>query len=61
MTSIRDACMVQISTADPAKLKRKWESVKTAMLNLKVAPARVEKIVSERNLQALAKVVEELF
>ena len=46
---------------NPAKLKRKWESVKTAMLNLKVAPARVEKICAERNLQALAKVVEELF
>jgi hypothetical protein len=46
---------------NPAKLKRKWESVQTALLNLKVSPPRVEKIVAERNLQALAKVVEELF
>lgn len=46
---------------NPAKLKRKWDSVKTALLNLKVAPARVEKIVADRNLQALAKLVEEIF
>jgi hypothetical protein len=44
-----------------AKAKRKWESAKTALLHLKANPARVEKIVAERNLPALAKLVEELF
>jgi hypothetical protein len=44
-----------------AKAKRKWESAKTALLSLGANAARVEKIVAERNLQALAKLVEELF
>ena len=46
---------------DPAKAKRKWESAKTALLNLGANAARVEKIVADKNLQALAKLVEELF
>jgi len=46
---------------DGAKAKRKWESAKTALLALGANAARVEKIVAEKNLQALAKLVEELF
>jgi hypothetical protein len=44
-----------------AKAKRKWESAQTALLALGANQARVDKIVAERNLQALAKLVEELF
>ena len=46
---------------DPAKAARKWKSAHTALLNLGANKARVEKIVAEKNLQALAKLVEELF
>jgi len=46
---------------DAAKAKRKWESAQTALLNLGANKARVEKIVADKNLQALAKLVEELF
>lgn len=44
-----------------AKAKRKWESAKAALLTLGANATRVEKIVAERNLPALAKLVEELF
>ena len=44
-----------------AKQGRLWKSAETALLNLGANKARVEKIVAERNLQALAKLVEELF
>ncbi len=44
-----------------AKAARKWKSAETALLNLGAAKPRVEKIVAEKNLQALAKLVEELF
>jgi hypothetical protein len=45
----------------PAKVKRLWASAETALVNLGASKARVEKIVAEKNLQALAKLVEELF
>jgi hypothetical protein len=45
----------------PAKVKRLWGSAETALLNLGAKKERVDKIVAEKNLQALAKLVEELF
>jgi hypothetical protein len=45
----------------PAKVKRLWSSAETALLNLGANKARVEKIIAEKNLQALAKLAEELF
>jgi hypothetical protein len=46
---------------DGAKAARKWKSAQTALYNLGANKARVDKIVAEKNLQALAKLVEELF
>ena len=43
------------------KANRLWESAKTALLNLGANPARVEKIVNSRDLDALAKLAGELF
>jgi hypothetical protein len=44
-----------------AKQARLWKSAETALVNLGAKKERVEKIVVEKNLQALAKLVEELF
>jgi hypothetical protein len=46
---------------NPAKQKRLWSSAQTALLNLGVNAAQVEKVVAERNLAALAKLAEKLF
>lgn len=43
------------------KQARLWKSAETALVNLGAKKERVEKIVVEKNLQALAKLVEELF
>ncbi len=44
-----------------AKIKRLWASAESALLSLGANKARVDKIVAEKNLPALAKLVEELF
>lgn len=44
-----------------AKIKRLWESAQAAALALGANKARVDKIAAERNVQALAKLLEELF
>jgi hypothetical protein len=46
---------------NPAKQKRLWASAETALINLGANKAQVEKIVAEKNLGALAKMVEKLF
>ena len=46
---------------NPAKVKRLWATAQTALLAMGANKARVDKIVAEQNLQALAKLVEELF
>ena len=43
------------------KCNRLWLSAKAALLNLGANAAQVEKIVAERNVQALAKIAAELF
>jgi len=45
----------------PAKLKRLWASAQTALINMGAKKDRVDKIVAEQNVQALAKLVNELF
>ncbi|HYF51996.1 MAG TPA: hypothetical protein VEJ63_21485 [Planctomycetota bacterium] len=45
----------------PAKAARLWKSAETALMNLGANKARVEKIVAAKDLQGLAKLVEELF
>ena len=47
--------------SDPKKKERLWKSAHTALLNAGAAPSRVEKLVAEKNLAALAKLVGELF
>ncbi len=44
-----------------AKQKRLWASAETALLNLGANKAQVDQIVAERNLPALAKLVEKIF
>lgn len=44
-----------------AKQKRLWSSAETALINMKVNPALVKKIVDDRDLGALAKLAEKLF
>lgn len=46
---------------DPKKKERLWKSAHTALLNAGANAARVEKLVAEKNLQALATLVAELF
>ena len=46
---------------NPTRVKTLWASAESALLKLGANPARVQKIVAERNLQTLAKLVEELF
>lgn len=46
---------------NPAKIKQMWSSAELALLKMGTNKARVQKIVTEKNLQALAKLVEELF
>ena len=43
------------------KTNRLWASAQAALLNLGANQAQVEKIVKDRNLQALAKLAAELF
>lgn len=45
----------------PAKVTRLWTSAQTALVNLGANKARVDKIVAAKDLQGLAKLVEELF
>jgi len=45
----------------PAKAARHWASAQTALLALGANKARVDKIVLAKDLQGLAKLVEELF
>ncbi len=42
-----------------AKQKRLWERAEKAMLNLKIPPAIVEHIMSKRDVQVLAKNLQE--
>ena len=44
-----------------AKAARLWKSAETALLNLGANKARVERIVATKDLQGMAKLVEELF
>ena len=44
-----------------AKVERLWKSAEGALLKLGANAGRVEKIVAAKDLQALAKLVEELF
>jgi murein endopeptidase len=46
---------------DPTKAERLWKSAHTALLNTRANRARVEKMVAERDLKALASLVNELF
>jgi hypothetical protein len=50
-------------TAEPdaKKAERLWKIAHTALLNARANKARVEKIVAERDLKALASLVNELF
>jgi len=50
-----------LATGDVKKCEKLWKSAKAALLNAKANSARVEKICTERNLDALAKLVNELF
>ncbi|MCZ7647230.1 MAG: hypothetical protein M5U26_18570 [Planctomycetota bacterium] len=43
------------------KAEQKWKSVETALLNAGANPARVKKIMDDRNLEQLAKLAGELF
>lgn len=43
------------------RLEQMWKSAEGSLLKLGANQVRVAKVVSERNLQALAKLVEELF
>ena len=45
----------------PAKVAKLWTSAQGALLKLGANSARVEKIVAAKDLQGLAKLVEELF
>ena len=44
-----------------AKQKRLWSSAETALINLGANKEQVTKIVTERNLGALAKMAEKIF
>jgi ABC-type nitrate/sulfonate/bicarbonate transport system substrate-binding protein len=46
---------------NPAKVKRLWESADAALRGMGANPARTSKIIAEKNLPALAKLVEEMF
>jgi len=50
-----------LASGDAKKTEKLWKSAKTALLNAKANAARVEKVCSDRNLEALAKLVNELF
>ena len=50
-----------LAAGDAKKSERLWKSAKTALLNAKANSARVEKLCAEKNLEALAKLVNELF
>jgi hypothetical protein len=46
---------------NPTKIARLWTSAHGALLKLGANQVRVEKIVAAKDLQGLAKIVEELF
>lgn len=46
---------------NPKKSERLWQSTQTALLNAGATPSRVNKIVAEKNLKALAELVGEIF
>ncbi len=48
-------------TQAPTKAARLWTRAHKALLDVGANKARVEKLVAERNLEALAGVVNELF
>jgi hypothetical protein len=48
-------------TGTPAKAARLWKSAHKALLGAGANKARVEKLVAERNVEALAALVNELF
>ncbi len=47
--------------SDPQKAARLWKSARTALNNLNAPPGKVEKCVTEKNLQMLAEIVSDLF
>ncbi|MFH0938726.1 MAG: hypothetical protein V1899_05535 [Planctomycetota bacterium] len=46
---------------NPVKIKQMWESAENALLKLGANKARISKVVIEKDIQALAKLAEELF
>jgi len=46
---------------DEKKAARLWKSVRTALLNMNVPGAQVEKLVAGRELKKLADIVSKLF
>lgn len=50
-----------LAAGDAKKSDKLWKSAHTALLNAKATPSRVDKICAEKNLEALAKLVNELF
>ena len=47
--------------SDPLKAARLWKSAHTALKNTNVPPGKVERCVTEKNLQMLAEIVNDLF
>ncbi len=45
----------------PKKLDKLWKSVHTALINAGANKARIEKITADRDLEALAKLVNDIF
>lgn len=50
-----------LAAGNEKKSEKLWKTAQTALLNAKASPSRVEKICAEKNLEALAKLVNELF
>jgi hypothetical protein len=50
----------ELAVADPGKARRLWESTEKALSRTSADPARVKKILSERKVEALATLVNEL-
>jgi len=46
---------------DDKKASRLWRSAATALLNAGVIEARVERVVEDRDLEGLAKLLNEIF
>jgi len=49
-----------LATDDPKKQDRLWKSATTALKNSKANRVAVDKVLAERNLQGLARLVNEL-